>query len=54
MLVSCLAYSSALKTEMIYSSEKSIDFQRTTRRYIPEHRTVHYRITPTFSHNYPQ
>jgi uncharacterized membrane protein len=27
--------------EAICSSEKSIDFQRTTRRYIPEDRTLH-------------
>jgi hypothetical protein len=26
--------------EEIYSSEKSVDFQRTTRRYIPEDRTL--------------
>jgi hypothetical protein len=32
--VSCSAYS-ALKMEAIYSSETSVDFQRTTRRYIP-------------------
>jgi hypothetical protein len=38
-LVSCSAYSSTLKTEAIYSSETLVDFQRTTRRYIPEDRT---------------
>jgi hypothetical protein len=38
-LVSCLAYST-LKMEAICSSETSIDFQRTTRRYIPEDRTT--------------
>jgi hypothetical protein len=36
MLVSCSAYYSALKMEPICSSETSIDFQRTSRRYIPE------------------
>jgi hypothetical protein len=41
-LVSCLAYSSTLKMEATSSSEKSVDFERTTRRYIPEHRTLVY------------
>jgi hypothetical protein len=36
LLVPCFSYSSTLKVEAIYSSETSIDFQRTTRRYIPE------------------
>jgi hypothetical protein len=36
MLVSCSAYSSTLKREVTCSSETSVDFQRTTRRYIPE------------------
>jgi hypothetical protein len=35
MLVSCSAYL-AQKMEVICSSETSVDFQRTTRRYIPE------------------
>jgi hypothetical protein len=30
-----------LKTELICSSEISADFQRTTRRYIPEESTIH-------------
>jgi hypothetical protein len=34
-LVSCLVYSLALMMEAC-SSEMSVDFQRTTRRYIPE------------------
>jgi hypothetical protein len=38
-LVSCLAYS-ILKKEMICSSETSVNFQRTTQRYIPEDRTL--------------
>jgi hypothetical protein len=33
-------YSSTLKMEAICSSEKSVDFQRTTRRYIPEDGTL--------------
>jgi hypothetical protein len=36
-LVSYSAYSSILKMEAIYSSEKSVDFKRTTRRYILKH-----------------
>jgi hypothetical protein len=39
-LVSCLAYST-LMTEAICSSETSVDFQRATRRYIPEDSTLH-------------
>jgi hypothetical protein len=40
-LVSCLAYSSTPKIEAIYSSETSVDFQRTKRRYIPEDIALH-------------
>jgi hypothetical protein len=40
-LLSCLAYSSTLQMEAVCSSETSVDFQRTTRRYIPEDRTLH-------------
>jgi hypothetical protein len=40
-LFSCLAYSSTLKMQGIYSSETSVDFQRFTWRYIPEERTHH-------------
>jgi hypothetical protein len=36
MLISCLIYSSTLKTEATCSYENSVDFQRTTRRYIQE------------------
>jgi hypothetical protein len=35
-LVPCSAYSSTMKMEAICSFETSVDFQRTTRRYIPE------------------
>jgi hypothetical protein len=35
------AYSSTLKMESTCYSEASVDFQRTTRRYIPEDRTFH-------------
>jgi hypothetical protein len=39
---SCLAYSSTLKTEAKWSSEMSVVFQRTTRRYMMlEDRTLH-------------
>jgi hypothetical protein len=41
MLGFCLVYSSTLKIEVICSSETSVDFQRTTWRYIPEDRTLH-------------
>jgi hypothetical protein len=40
-LVSCSDYSSTLKMEAVCSSETSVDFQRTTRRYIPQDRTLH-------------
>jgi hypothetical protein len=36
MLVYCSVYFSALKKEATCSSETSVAFQRTTRRYIPE------------------
>jgi hypothetical protein len=39
-LVSCLTYSSTLKMKVICSSETLVDFQRTTRRYIPEYSTL--------------
>jgi hypothetical protein len=41
MLVSCLAYSSALKIEPTCFSYKSVDFQWTTWHYMPEDRTHH-------------
>jgi hypothetical protein len=40
-LVSCSAYFSTLKMEALCSPETSVDFQRTTRRYIPEDSTLH-------------
>jgi hypothetical protein len=43
-LVSCLAYSSTLKVDATSSSETSVNFQRTTRRYIPEERTLQFQI----------
>jgi hypothetical protein len=39
MPVSFLSYSATLKMEAICSSETSVEFQRTTQRYIPEERT---------------
>jgi hypothetical protein len=36
MLISCMAYSPALKLEDTRYSETSADFQRTPQRYIPE------------------
>jgi hypothetical protein len=44
-LVSSLAYSSTLKMEATCSSELSVDFQRTTRHYIPEDGILHKFIT---------
>jgi hypothetical protein len=41
MQISCLAYSVTVKMGATYSSEMSVDFQRTTWRYIPEDRTLH-------------
>jgi hypothetical protein len=40
-LVSCSAYSSALKIVATCYPEPSVDFQRTTQRYIQENRTLH-------------
>jgi hypothetical protein len=42
MLISCFAYSSNLKTKATGSSEISIDFQRATRRYIPDDKLFSY------------
>jgi hypothetical protein len=36
-----IATCSILKMEVTFSSETSVDFQWTTRRYIPEDRSVH-------------
>jgi hypothetical protein len=41
MLVSCSAYSSTLNTGAISYSEMLVDFQQTTRRYIPEDSALH-------------
>jgi hypothetical protein len=43
MLVSCLVYFSTLKMEATCFSGKSVHFQWTTRRYIPEDKTLHNR-----------
>jgi hypothetical protein len=40
-LASCLPYFSTLKMEATCSSETSVNFQRTTRRYISEDSTLH-------------
>jgi hypothetical protein len=37
---SCLTYFSILKMEATFSSETSVDFQQTKRRYIPEYRNI--------------
>jgi hypothetical protein len=41
IVVYCLAYSSTLKKEATYSTETLVDFQRTTRRHIPQYRAFH-------------
>jgi hypothetical protein len=41
LTVYCSTYSSNLKMEAKFSSETSVDFQRTTRHYTPEHITLH-------------
>jgi hypothetical protein len=41
ILVFCLAYSSIINMEATCYSQTSVDFQRTTRRYISEYRTLH-------------
>jgi hypothetical protein len=40
ILLGCLTYSSTLKMVETCSSETSVDFQRTTRRYIPKDRST--------------
>jgi hypothetical protein len=47
-LVSCTAHSSILKMEAICSSVTSVDFQRTTRGYISENRTLLSKIFLSF------
>jgi hypothetical protein len=44
MLVSRLAYPPTMEKEAACSSEKSFDFLRNTRRYIPEERTLNTNI----------
>jgi hypothetical protein len=48
-LVFCSAYWT-LKLEAIFSSELSVDFQETTRRYIPEDSTLHNTSVGTSNH----
>jgi hypothetical protein len=47
-LVPCSASSSTLKMETICSSETSVDFRRTTPRYIPEDSTLHNHLCENF------
>jgi hypothetical protein len=42
MLISCLAYSSALEMEVTCSSKMPLNSQQTTQFCIPEDRTLHY------------
>jgi hypothetical protein len=45
-LVSFLAYSLSPEIEATGISETSVDFERTTRRYIPEDRTLQQQLCP--------
>jgi hypothetical protein len=58
MRVSCLVYSPGLTMEDTCSSDTSVDFEQTTRRYIPEDRTplttVVRTSNPTFFASYTQ
>jgi hypothetical protein len=58
-----LAYSLTQKMEATFSSETSVDFERTTRRYIPEDLNLHkrrceileaYRPKPDYYYYYSQ
>jgi hypothetical protein len=44
MLVSSLTYSSILKIMVICSTETSVDFQRTTHRYVPFNNRIIWRL----------
>jgi hypothetical protein len=48
-LIYCSTYSSAFKMEAIYSSEASVDFQQTTRSYIPDDSTLHNQRSENFN-----
>jgi hypothetical protein len=48
MLVSCLAYSSTLKMEVMCSSEMSVDFHRTTGCYNPEDTALQNYLLSTY------
>jgi hypothetical protein len=48
MLDSSLAYSSTLKMKVTFCSKTSIDFQRRTRRYIPEDSAFHNHCCENF------
>jgi hypothetical protein len=47
MPASCLAYFSTLKTEVVCSSEMSVDFHQTAWHYITEDRILHPRYNRT-------
>jgi hypothetical protein len=48
-LLSCSVYSSTLKMVAICSSETSVDFQRTKRRYVSDDRTLHNHCCENFN-----
>jgi hypothetical protein len=49
-LIACLAHPLTLKVEAICSSDTSVEFQRSTRCYIPEGRTLHDHRCENFRH----
>jgi hypothetical protein len=51
MLVSCLAYSSTLKMEVVCSSEMSVDFHQTLQCYTPEDGAAHSHCCENFISN---
>jgi hypothetical protein len=51
MMVSCLTYSSILKTKAICSSEMSVCFQLTTLCHLPNDKTLHNHRCENFSTN---
>jgi hypothetical protein len=51
MLVSHLVYSSTLKMEAACFSVMSVDFQRTTRRYIPDDSTLYQYLSEICLHS---
>jgi hypothetical protein len=49
ILISCLAYCSSLKVEAMCSSETSVEFNKTTQRYIPENTSLQSMLAKCFN-----